>query len=265
MIFDTHAHFDDDAFNEDRDALLRGMKDNNVGLIVNVGASLQGAYDSLKLAKEYDFIYAAMGIHPSETGDLSLEDFDALCKVLEENAYYNGGKVLSVGEIGLDYYYSEPERDIQKKWFISQLELARKVKLPIIIHSRDAAKDTLDILTSQNASEIGGIIHCYSYSEEIAKEYLKMGFYFGIGGVLTFKNSVKLKEVVSMLPLDRIVLETDSPYLSPEPNRGKRNDSGNLKYVVKKISEIKGVSEEEVEKITFDNARRVYRLDADIR
>lgn len=264
MIFDTHAHFDDEAFDNDRRELLLSMKANNVDNIVNVGATLKGSYDSLALSREYSFIYAAMGIHPSEIKEMNDENFDILGKDILKNAYYNGGKVVAVGEIGLDYYYPEPERELQKDWFDRQLKLSKEVKLPIIIHSRDAAKDTLDILKANDAKDIGGIIHCYSYSEEIAREYLDMGFFFGIGGVLTFKKSQKIKDVVSYLPMDMIVLETDSPYLSPEPLRGKRNDSSKLIYVAQKISEIKNIPVDEVIDITEQNARRVYRLNANI-
>ena len=167
---------------------------------------------------------------------------------------------MAIGEIGLDYHWEEPEPEVQKHWFLRQLDLAREVSLPIIVHSRDAAKDTLDIMKSEKAGELGGVIHCFSYSVEMAREYLNMGFYLGIGGVLTFNNAKKLKEVVEYMPMDQLVLETDCPYLSPVPNRSKRNSSLNLPYVVKAVSEIKGVSEEEVIAVTRENARRMYRL-----
>lgn len=169
-------------------------------------------------------------------------------------------RVVAIGEIGLDYYWDSPKREMQKQWFIRQLELARELALPVIIHSRDAAKDTMEILKEQKAEEIGGVIHCFSYSVEIAREYLNMGFYLGIGGVLTFSNAKKLKEVVEMAPLERLVLETDCPYLAPVPNRGKRNDSLNLSYVAEEIARIKQVAYQEVADITFDNAERLYRL-----
>ena len=169
-------------------------------------------------------------------------------------------KVVAIGEIGLDYYWKEPDPEIQKHWFVRQLQLAREVKLPVIIHSRDAAQDTLDIMKAEKAGEIGGVIHCFSYGTEMAREYLNMGFYLGIGGVVTFNNGRKLKEVVEYMPLDRIVLETDCPYLSPVPNRGKRNSSLNLPYVAEAIGQIKGISPEEVIKITNQNARNLYRL-----
>jgi TatD DNase family protein len=170
-------------------------------------------------------------------------------------------KCVAVGEIGLDYYWNEPTPDIQKKWFVRQLEIARQMSKPVIIHSRDAAKDTVDIMTAEHAGEIGGVVHCYSYTKETARIFLDMDFYFGIGGVLTFKNAKKLKEAVEYIPLDKIVLETDCPYLAPEPNRGKRNTSMNIPYVITKLAEIKGISEEEVRSITWENAHRLYRLD----
>ena len=170
-------------------------------------------------------------------------------------------KILAIGEIGLDYNWEEPARDVQKKWFVRQLNLAREANLPIIVHSRDAAEDTLNILKQEHAEEIGGVIHCYSYSPEMAKEYLNMGFYFGIGGVITFKNAKKLRKVVEMLPMDRIVQETDCPYLAPEPNRGKRNDSGNIRYVAAKIAEIKDLTPEEVIEITKVNGEKLYRME----
>ena len=167
---------------------------------------------------------------------------------------------MAVGEIGLDYYWNEPDRELQKEWFRRQLNLARELAKPVIIHSRDAAKDTVDLMTEEHAEEIGGVIHCYSYTKETAEVFLKMGFYFGIGGVLTFKNAKKLKEAVAYIPLDRIVLETDCPYLAPEPNRGKRNSSLNIPYVVKALAEIKGVEEETVRKAAWENAHKLYRL-----
>jgi TatD DNase family protein len=171
-------------------------------------------------------------------------------------------KCVAVGEIGLDYYWNEPEPDVQKKWFVRQLDMARQLHKPVIIHSRDAAKDTVDIMTAEHAGEIGGVVHCYSYTKETARIFLDMGFYFGIGGVLTFKNAKKLKEAVEYIPMDKIVLETDCPYLAPEPNRGKRNISTNIPYVISKLAQIKGISDEEVRSIAWDNAHRLYRIDA---
>lgn len=255
MIFDTHAHYDDEDFDIDREELLSGMKAAGISHIVNIGASLESTKRSIELAKQYDFIYAAVGVHPSDTAELNEETFLWLkeqCKV---------PKVVAVGEIGLDYYWDEPERAVQKEWFARQISLAREVKLPLVIHSRDAAQDTIDIMKSEKAAEAEGILHCFSYTKETAKIFLDMGFSFGIGGVITFKNAKKLKEAVEYIPMDKIVIETDCPYLSPEPNRGKRNSSLSLPYVIKAIAELKNLPEEEVMRITYENAKKIYRIE----
>jgi TatD DNase family protein len=253
-IFETHAHYDDEAFNEDRDTLIDTMYNNNIGTIVNVGSSLNSTKQSIDLAHQYPFIYAAAGVHPSETAELDEDNF----RLLER--YSQDPKVIAIGEIGLDYYWKEPDHDTQKKWFTRQLELARQLDKPVIIHSREAAKDTYDIMQSANLTT-GGIIHCYSYSPEMALDYVKLGYHIGIGGVITFKNGKKMRAVVEALPIERIVIETDSPYLSPEPHRGSRNSSLNLVYVIDKIAEIKNLTHEEVLDITCTNARKVYRLE----
>lgn len=253
-IFDTHAHYDDDAFDEDREELLASLLEHGITHAVNVGSSLSSCKQTLALTKEHDFLYGAIGVHPSETAELTEESFAWLAGAAKKP------KIVAVGEIGLDYYWEEPEHDLQKKWFRRQLELAAKLQLPVIIHSREAAQDTLEILKEHHAENIGGVIHCYSYSLEQAKEYEKMGFFFGIGGVITFKNARKLKEVVEYLPLEKIVLETDSPYLAPAPNRGKRNSSLNLPYIAQQIAEIKNISYEQVLEQTYHNAERLYRI-----
>jgi len=254
MIFETHAHYDDKAYEEDLDRVLSKAKEAGIGKIVNVAASIHSCRTTLALTERYPYIYGAIGVHPSDTGELTENDMDLL------KEYCKQSKVVAVGEIGLDYYWDEPERDIQKKWFESQLELARSVNLPVIIHSRDAAADTLDIMKNHKAEEIGGVIHCFSYGVEMAKQYLDMGFYLGIGGVVTFKNGKKLKEVVEYAPIDRLVTETDSPYLSPVPYRGKRNSSANIPLIIEEIANIKGLTVEEVEDITWKNAHSLYRL-----
>lgn len=254
MIFETHAHYGDDRFNEDRHELIMSMAENGIGSIVEVGAGIQSTEDAVALSEKYRFIYAAIGIHPSEVADIDESHMEWLLDLASKE------KVVAIGEIGLDYHYDKPARQIQKKWFERQLELAKKVHLPVIIHSRDAAKDTLDIIKSNCALENGGVIHCFSYSLEIARIYIDMGFYLGIGGVITFKNSRKLMEVVEKTPMDRIVIETDAPYLAPEPYRGKRNCSLYLKYVIDEIAAIKGITAQEVMDITEDNAKKLYRL-----
>ncbi len=254
MLFDTHAHYDDGAFDKDREEILAGLGAVGVGAVVNVGASLESTRRTLELAWRYPFIYGAVGVHPSECGALTEEDI----RWIESLA--SGKKVVAIGEIGLDYHWEEPERGLQKKWFARQLAMARCVGLPVIIHSRDGAKDTLDILKAEKGEEIGGVVHCFSYTWETARVCLDMGFYLGIGGVATFKNARRLKEVVAYAPLDRLVLETDCPYLAPEPHRGKRNDSRYLSYVAEAVAAIKGIGREQVEAVTWENARRLYRL-----
>lgn len=254
MIFDTHAHYDDEAFDDDREALLGSLASQGIQAVTNVAASLKSCETTLALTEQYPFIYGAIGVHPSETAELDACGMDRM------KAWCASEKIRAVGEIGLDYYWEEPEHEIQKKWFAAQLDLAKELKLPVIIHSRDAAKDTLDIMKAEHAEELGGVIHCFSYTKEMAREYLNMGFFLGIGGVLTFKNARKLAETVEYAPLDRLVLETDCPYLAPVPNRGKRNSSLNLTYVADQLAAIKGIDREKVEKITWDNARRLYGL-----
>lgn len=264
MIFDTHAHYDDEAFDEDREELLNSLASKNVEAVVNVAADLGRCHDTLELIARYSNVYGALGIHPSEVEELTEEDMLWLTEQCRLNSVRNGGRIVAVGEIGLDYHYPEPAREVQQRWFVRQLKVAREVKLPVIIHSREASRDTEDILR-KCAKGLSGIIHCYSYSVETARFYEAMGFYFGIGGVVTFKNGRKLVETVDYLPLSRIVLETDCPYLSPDPYRGTRNDSSMIKYVAAKIAEIKMTTPEEVIRITTENAKRIYGLDANTR
>lgn len=254
MIFESHAHYDDDAFAEDREQLMASLPENGIGTVINVGASIGSCKTTMELIQKYPFMYGAVGVHPSETAELNEENFAWLKQLCSRE------KIVAVGEIGLDYHWEEPEPDIQKKWFVRQLELAAEVKLPVIIHSREAAKDTLDIMKANHAQETGGVVHCYSYTKEMAREYLNMDYYFGIGGVITFKNAKKLKEAVDYIPLEKILLETDSPYLAPEPNRGKRNSSLNIPYIAQEIAQLKGVTYEEVVQVTEENARRLFRL-----
>ena len=254
MIFESHAHYDDEAFDEDREALLSSFAEHGIGTVINIGASMSGSEATVKLAEQYPFFYGAVGVHPSEVEELDEDSFERLRTLCGHK------KVVAVGETGLDYHYPEPAVALQKEWFARQLTLAREVELPVIIHSREAAKETLDIMQALRAGEIGGVVHCFSYAKEMAREYLNMDFYFGIGGVITFKNAKKLKEAVEYIPIDKILLETDSPYLSPEPHRGERNSSLNLPYVAKEIAAIKGLSYEEVVERTEENARRLFGL-----
>ena len=253
MIFDTHAHYDDQQFDIDREILLRSMEEQGVGTIVNACATVESWQKVLKLTEQYPFLYGMIGVHPDEVGALDEARFQEMERLLQEE------KMVAVGEIGLDYYWDNESHDIQKKWFICQLELARKTGLPVNIHSREAAADTMQIL-KEYGQEMKAIIHCYSYSEEMAEEYVKMGYLLGIGGVVTFKNARKLKEVVQAVPISHLVLETDCPYLAPEPNRGKRNSSIYLQNVAKAIAELKGMTTEEVIQITEANAKAFYQI-----
>ncbi len=252
MIFESHAHYDDKAFDFDREKVLAQCKEQGIETIVNVSASLQSIKSTLALAEKYDFIYAAVGIHPDEVGELNEETFAWMRKQCEHP------KAVAVGEIGLDYYWDKEGHETQKYWFCKQLDMAKELARPVIIHSREAAADTLEVLKEAQMPKGRVVLHCFSYTTEMAQEYLKMGYYIGIGGVVTFKNAKKLKEVVKMVPLERILLETDCPYLAPEPNRGKRNSSLNLPYVVEAIAQLKGIDPEEVIDTTNNNARRFY-------
>ena len=256
MIFETHAHYEDKQYNDDRENLLREIFSAGIGKIVNVGSTMETSRKSVELAKAYPQIYAAVGVHPSEIDCLTQDSFEELKTMAAQE------KVVAIGEIGLDYYWEKDEnvRMQQQQVFRQQLELASEVKLPVIIHSRDAAADTMAILKDEPKRENPGIIHCYSYSPEMAAEFIKMGYYIGVGGVVTFKNARVLKQVVQEIPLERIVVETDCPYMAPEPHRGQRNSSVYLPYIVDKIAEIKGVSGQKVEKITYENACRVYGI-----
>ena len=255
MIFDSHAHYDDRAFDEDRGTLLASLPANGISRVVNIGSSLETTRRTVELTEQYDFVYGAAGVHPSDTGELNDENFRQIVEALGRP------KIVAVGEIGLDYHWDEPERPVQKKWFERQLMLAKEKRMPVVIHSREAAQDTLEIMRACGAADMSAVIHCFSYGVEMAREYLNMGHYIGVGGVVTFSNGRKLKEVVQYMPLDRMLLETDCPYLAPVPNRGRRNSSLNLPHVVRMVAELKGVSEETVEQATFENACRFYRLD----
>lgn len=254
MIFESHAHYEDSRFDEDRESLLASMPEHGIGRIINVGSSMETSEASVRLAESYDFIYAAVGVHPSDISCLN----DEAMERLEELTGYE--KTVAVGEIGLDYYWEKDQavREQQKYWFRRQLALAEKTDLPVIIHSREAAQDTLEIMREAYRNGIRGVIHCFSYSRELADEYVKMGFYIGIGGVVTFKNSRKLKEAVEQIPDDCILLETDCPYLAPEPFRGKRNSSLYLPQIAQQIAQLRGVSQEEIERISEENARRLF-------
>lgn len=254
MIFDSHAHYDDEAFDTDRDELLDSFPFNDIAYVVNVGANIKTSENTVELTRRFPHVYGAVGIHPANVEGTTSADMVQLRQFAIQD------KIVAIGEIGLDYHDREYNRELQKIWFVKQMELARELKMPVIIHSRDAAQDTLDIMKEVYAEDIGGVVHCFSYSAEIAQRILDMGFYIGIGGVLTFGNGRKLKEAVEIIPMERIVLETDCPYLAPEPNRGKRNSSLNLPYVAKELATLKGISYEQVLEITMNNAKTLYHM-----
>lgn len=257
MIFETHAHYDDEAFDADRDLLLASMTENGIGVVVNACASADKLQNTIALMEKYPFVYGAIGVHPDDAGQMTAETLEEIRRLSRHE------KAIAIGEIGLDYYWhkEKEEHRIQQEMFRAQMDISREEKLPFMIHSREAAEDTLNIVREyMNSGMYGGIIHCFSYGKEIAREYLNMGLHLGIGGVVTFKNAKKLKEVVAYAPLELLVLETDSPYLSPEPNRGKRNSSLNLPYVAQAIAAIKGITAEEVIAVTEQNARKLLHL-----
>ncbi len=251
MYFDSHAHYDDRRFKEDRDTLLsQTLPEAGVDFLVNIGCDLRTSKASIALAHKYDYIFATVGFHPHELHDINSQSIDELRKLAKDK------KVVAIGEMGLDYHYDTHPREVQKFWFLQQLRLAEELDLPVVIHSREASKDTFDIIERSPIRK--GVIHCYSGSAPMALDYVEMGYYIGIGGVVTFPTAKKLVEVVEKIPLEKIVIETDCPYLTPAPNRGKRNDSTQLQYVVQKIAEIKGVSVEEVCRITSENGKILY-------
>ena len=253
MLFDTHAHMDDRAFDDDRAELLADLPNQGIQLLMNPGCSLASSCNTSKLSQEYDYIYAAVGSHPDvadEVNEKVLEEYRKLCKL--------NPKIRAIGEIGLDYHYEDIPREIQLRAFRMQMALARELGLPVIVHERDAHEDGMAVV--REFPDVTGVFHCYSGSAEMAKELVKKGWYIGFTGVLTFKNARKAIEVASQIPLERIVLETDCPYMSPEPFRGKRNDPGKLYRMAEKLAEIRGLTVEEIHRITVENGKRLYRI-----
>ena len=254
MIFDSHAHSDDAQFDDDRMDVLSHLKDAGVAKVVNISNGWDDLLKTLELIKQVPFLYETVGIHPCKVSELNDERMEQM------RDFCSGDKIVAVGEIGLDYYWMSDPKEVQKEWFIRQLRLAKEVNLPVVIHSRDASQDTFDIMKAEHAGTTGGVIHCYSGSVEMAREYVKMGYFLGIGGVVTFKNSKTLKKVAAEIPLEHIVIETDCPYLAPTPYRGKRNSSAYLPMVVEEIARLRGISPEEVERVTYENAMRLYSI-----
>jgi len=253
MLFDTHAHMDDHAFDPDREELLSSLPQQQIGLLMNPGCSLESSRNACKLAREYDYIYAAVGSHPDAADEVNDAVLDEYRRLVRENP-----KVKAIGEIGLDYHYEDIPREVQVKAFRMQMELARELGLPAIVHEREAHEDGMKIV--EEFPEVTGVFHCYSGSAEMAKWLIKRGWYIGFTGVLTFKNARKALEVAAAIPLERIVLETDCPYMSPEPFRGKRNDPGKLYRMAEKLAELRGLTVEEIHRITTENGKRLYRI-----
>lgn len=256
--FETHAHYDDEKFNEDREYVINKIFESGVTKCINIGCSLQTSQNSVDLANKYDFIYATCGIHPSEIPKFE-EDLDKEINDLEK-IVAQSKKVVAIGEIGLDYYWNSKNKEMQKQAFTKQIELANKLNLPISIHTREAIDDTIAIIKNQVQIKNGGILHCCPFNRELVKHGLELGLYIAFGGTCTFKNSKNAEEIINMVPLERILIETDSPYLAPEPVRGTRNDSSNLKYIVDRIAKFKGATSEEIARITYKNANKLFRI-----
>lgn len=279
-FFDSHAHLDDDKFNQDREELIEQIQKSDISNFVSVGYSLEASVKALELANKYNFIYATVGISPNDipqSEEQLWKDLDKLEEILRNETSKTKlqgketsktelqrkeiSKLVAIGEIGLDYYWEKDKemKKIQKKAFIEQINIANKLELPIVIHTRDAVMDTLEIL-KENDVKNKGIFHCCPLNRELVKEGLKLGFYISCAGPVTFKNSKNADEIIKMIPNDKILIETDSPYLSPEPLRGKRNNPINVKYIAKKIAEVKGKTVEEIGKITYENAKKAYKI-----
>lgn len=254
MLFDTHAHFDDKRFDEDRDQILEKVFANGVKYILNASSSPDSIVNSIKLAEKYENIYAAVGVHPHNAGEMNNELLDKIKESL------NHPKVVALGEIGLDYHYNFHPKEVQKEWLIKQIEVAKEAQYPVIIHNRESSEDMLDIIMKTSVKDIGGVFHCFSGSMEMAKILLDNNFHLSFGGPITFKNAKKALEVIEYIPLERILIETDCPYLTPEPFRGRRNDSSFVSFVAKKIGEVRNISYEEVAEITTKNALGLFRI-----
>jgi TatD DNase family protein len=257
MLFDSHAHYDDERFDKDRHEVISMAHRDGVACILNASSDMASIKESISLSREYPFIYAAVGIHPHSVSDM---DENTVSKIAD---FAGNPKVVAIGEIGLDYYYDYSPRELQKKWFARQINLARELKLPIIVHSRDAHEDTLRLIKDEAAKDVGGVFHCYTGSVEMARELLDLNFYIGVGGAVTFKNARKLLDVVRFIPEDRLLIETDCPYMTPEPYRGMRNDSRYVRLVAQKIAELRNIPFDRIVEITAKNARTLFKIAGD--
>ena len=252
-FFDSHAHYNDEKFEEDREELIKKIYDENVTEIINAGYSLESSKEAIEIANKYDFMNAIVGISPNDIDNFKESDLD------EIESLARNKKVVAIGEIGLDYYWNKENKDLQKQIFISQIKIANKLNLPIVIHTREAIFDTLEILKNNKCNK-NGVFHCCPLNVDLVREGLKLGFYISFAGPITFKNSKNADEIIKMVPLDKILIETDCPYLSPEPLRGKRNDSRNVKYMAQKIADVKGISLEEIAEVTYNNAKKIFEI-----
>ncbi|WP_196595876.1 TatD family hydrolase [Pectinatus frisingensis] len=252
MLIDTHAHLDDNQYDQDRTEVINRAADEGVNLIINMGADMDSSHKAVQLAAQYDAIYAAVGVHPEEADGMTCDDDYVLSELAVDNA-----KVLAIGEIGLDYHFRTDNKDVQKKVFIKQLDLARQLHLPVSIHARDAHADLMQVLKTEGRG-VRGVIHCYSGSWEMAEELFNMGWYIGADGPLTFKNAAKLPEIIRKMPMEKLLLETDCPYLAPVPQRGKRNEPAFVKYTAQKVAEIRNMQFAQVAEITTINAKNLF-------
>ena len=258
-FFDSHSHYNDEKFNEDREQIIKETYDAGITKFVCAGYSIKSSLQSLEMSNKYEFIYSICGISPNDIPQSEQQlwkDIDEIYKIMKEN---NSKKLVAVGEIGLDYYWNKENKELQKQAFIKQIELANELKLPIVIHSRDASVDTIDIIKNYKVNK-AGIFHCCQLNQELVRQALELGYYISFAGPVTFKNSKNAPEIIKLVPIDRILIETDSPYLSPEPHRGKRNDCRNVKYVAQKIADIKGCTLDEIAYKTYENAMKIFNI-----
>lgn len=254
MLIDSHVHLDDRRYDKDRDRIIKSLKNDGIELVLNIGADLQTSIASVSLAEKYDNVYAVVGVHPHSAKEVD----DSTLEILK--SFASRDKVVAIGEIGLDFHYDNSPRDVQRKWFRKQLELAKEVDLPVVIHSRDATQETFDIIKEAQDGKLRGVLHCYSDSVEIALEYIKLGFYISLGGPVTFNNAKVPKEVAKEVPLDKLLIETDSPYLTPTPNRGKRNEPAYVRFVAAEIAELRGISFDDLVKATNKNTKELFGI-----
>ena len=258
-FFDSHSHYNDKRFNEDRERIIKETYEAGVTKFVCAGYDIQSSLNSLNISEKYDFIYSICGISPNDIPQSEQQlwkDIEEISKIAKDN---NSKKLVAIGEIGLDYYWNKENKELQKQAFIKQIELANELELPIVIHSRDASVDTIDIIKNHKVNK-AGIFHCCQLNQELVRQALELGYYISFAGPITFKNSKNAPEIIKMVPMDRILIETDSPYLSPEPNRGKRNDCRNVRYIAQKIAEVKEITLEEIAQKTYKNAMKIFNI-----